>query len=777
MGFRFRLCALAACSVFYASAHAQSGAMAFDLPAQPLDQALSAVARQSGAQIIFATDAAQGRKAPTLKGNYSVSEALKRLTDGTGLVVESSSERGFVVRQPATQGQAADSQIRLAETNVFASRPSLYASEGVSVGALGTKRPEDLPFSIQSYNSELMNSQDARTLMDVLKNDPSIQDATQAGAYETVRIRGFFVDWTNTVRRDGMSVAPYYEIPLENVEQVDILKGPSGFLYGINSPGGTINYVIKRPTRDRFTTIKTGVRDHDGYYASVDTGGPLVDGKIGYRFTVAGEKTGDFGHNLDVSRKFISGALDFGITPDALLQVNFDYQQRKQAAQPAIGPYLDGQLPAPVDPRVLLGQPWLQYETKTYNIGADFNYKFNDKWKFTTRVAQSYNARVAAFPDIYNVATNGNILSGDIYLNPDQNFRVLSTDTYVSGNFDTGPVKHQMVAGVSTRNFQAVESGFTVLPTTVGNIYNPVYSPEPSNLTFPKKNFSKNYQPSVFVSDIVSLTSRLDVMLGLRHVNYRNDSYPAKGAATSQEASINAPSFGVTFKLTPAISTYASYAEGFEQPGPAGYDTNNAGENLPPLKTKQYEIGLKSAVTPDLLMTAAAFRLEKTLQYRNSDNFTVQGGKQRHTGIEVTANGRLTRDLSLIAGAAYLHTEADNPADPGVSGKQIADVPKFQANLFLDYRVPVVQGLSLNGGAYLVGRRPLNAQNTSWMPGYVRFDAGAKYRTKLASVPTTFALSVQNLTDRRYWAAGDPDINGAWAGKPRTFWLTAQFDL
>ncbi|WDZ95822.1 TonB-dependent receptor [Herbaspirillum sp. WKF16] len=765
---------LVALAITQSFAMAQSPAVPVDIPAQRLDDALRSLARQSGRSIIFSPEATQQRQAPAIKGNLSVEDALERLLDHSGLHVQSTGAGGFTISasDKATSGT-------LPEVTVAGGRPSLFAAEGVNVGALGYKKPEELPFSVQSYPAQLMEAQEARTMMDVFKNDPSVQDATQAGAYEMVRIRGYFSDWTNTVRRDGMSVAPYYEIPLENIEQIDILKGPSGFLYGINSPGGTINYAIKRPTKDRFTTVRTSLRDNGGTYLALDTGGPLDGGRFGYRFNVARERNGNFSHNGDTHRDFASGAFDWAVTSDLLVRANFDYQNRKIAAQPTIGPYLNGQLPpvSGIDPRTLLGQPWLQYETKTFNIGADVEYRINGNWKFVTRAAQSYNGRVAAFPDIYNIGADGRVLSGDIYVNPNQSFRVLSTDTYVSGNFDTAGISHQLVTGFSTRNFQAIESGFKVLTDTVGNIYNPVYTSAPGNLTYPNHNVSKNYQPSVFASDLISLNDRWDLMVGLRHVSYKNDSMPASGKNTSQTASINAPSAAVTFKVLPNLSTYLSYAEGFEQPGPAGYDTNNAGENLPPLKTKQYETGAKYGLTPDLMLTAALFRLEKTLQYVNAAKFTVQGGVQRHSGLELTANGRLTRDLSLVAGLAYLKTQADAPADPAVAGRQIPDVPKLQGNLFLDYRVPAIAGLNVNGGAYYVGRRPLTTTNSVWMGGYTRFDAGLRYATNVGGYKTTFGLTVQNLLDKHYWAAGDADINGAWTGKPRTMYLSAQVDM
>ncbi|WP_245982848.1 TonB-dependent siderophore receptor [Trinickia fusca] len=677
---------------------------------------------------------------------------------------------------PQSQDASTDSAAKsLGTISVRATRASLYSEPDVNVGALGSKDPKDLPMSVESYSADLIEAQRARTLMDVLKNDPSVQNTAVGGAMDNISIRGFPIDWTNTMRRDGMPVAPYYDLPLENIERIDLLKGPSGFLYGVNSPGGTVNYVIKRPTRDRFTTMTSEVRSYDGYYGAVDTGGPIGDGQFGYRFNVAGEKVGNFGHAGDLRRTFVSGAFDWAISPRALLRLDFDYQNKRLAAQPVIGLQPDGSLPPQFDPRTLLGQPWLQYSTSSFNLGGRFDFKLTDNWSFTTQVAQSYNNRDAAFPDVYSVAPNGDILSGDIYLSPDQSFRVLSTNTFVTGRFHTGPLAHQLVTGVSTRNYEAREGGFRDVPLTVGNIFNPVYAPGLPAGSFPAKNVNKNYQPCVFVSDIVDIGSQWSVMLGVRHVRYRNDSYPASGGASHYEANVSVPSAGLIFKPLPALSTYVSYAEGFEQGGVAPYNTVNAGQYLSPIKSKQYEAGVKADVGNSLTVNAAVFRIEKTLQYVNTANYFVQGGTQRHTGAELTLNGRVTRDLSVMAGAAYLDTVQQDTGDASTNGKRAANVPRFQANAFLDYRIAPVRGLSVDAGVYYVGSRPVNAQNTVSMPAYVRFDAGARYQTHIGGYTTVFRAGVENLTDKRYWAAAN--YNAVWPGQPRTFFISAQFDI
>ncbi len=657
--------------------------------------------------------------------------------------------------------------------SVQALRPSLYALPDVNVGALGAKDPKQLPLSVESYGAALIQAQDARTLMDVLKNDPSVQDTAVGGAMDNIGIRGFPVDWTNTMRRDGMPVAPYYDLPMENIERVDVLKGPSGFLYGMNSPGGSVNYVTKRPTQDRFATLDARLGSHDGAYAALDAGGPFGE-TAGYRVNLAGERVGDFHHAGDLRRGMLGAAFDIALSPDVLLRLDLDYQLKKQAAQPVVGPQPDGSLPPMFDPRTLLGQPWLQYRTSTYNLGSRLDWRIDARWSLTVQAAKSRNGRDAAFPDIYAVAANGDILSGDLYFSPGQRFDVLSGNAFLTGHFRTGALAHQLVAGVSMRDYRSHEGGFGVADVTVGNLFDPRYSP-PLAIAAPPKNVTRNRQPSVFFSDLIDVGAHWSAMLGLRHVRYSSDTDPAVGASTHYRSSAQMPSAGLVYKPRAGLSTYVSYAEGVEQGGVAPYNARNAGEYLAPIKSKQYEAGIKADPTDSLALNAALFRIEKTLQYVDAANLYVQGGKQRHTGVEFSANGRLTGQLALIAGLAWLDTEQLGTGDAATEGKRAANVPRVQSNLFLDYRVAALPGLSANLGGYYVGRRPLDARNSVELPGYVRVDAGLAYQARVAAHPAVWRLSVQNLTDRRYWAAAN--YGAVWPGMSRSVALSLQIDL
>lgn len=660
---------------------------------------------------------------------------------------------------------------------VVTSRKVLNDTHSVNVGAFGGRDVLDIPISIQTFSTQLMENVRARTLTDILRNDSSVQNAAAGAGYDNVRIRGFPVDWTNTMRVDGLSLAPYQDVPLENIERVDVLKGPSGFLYGYNSPGGTVNYQVKRPTREAFTSITGEVRSHDGYYAHIDNSASFGENqRFGYRFNGAYEDVGDFTSNFDQERYVVALNMDWRLSERAVLQVNLDHQNKEVAAQPLIGQQPDGSLPPMVDPRVLLGQPWVQYESDVFNAGTRLDYSLTKDWFVVGQLAYARNERVAAFVDILSVAPNGDILDGDIVISPGQTYETISGQVFVSGKAKTASISHDIVAGVSSRYYDALEGGYHFLPTTVGNIFNPVYSPEPTLPADPAKNAVDNRQNSLFFSDLLTFNDSWQALAGVRYIRYYNRlQRPNQPAATPYEENSVVPSAGLIYKPSTSVTTYLSVARGLEQGGVAPFNTANAGEYKDPIKSDQVEVGVKVAITQQVTFTAAAFEIEKGLEYVNDLNIFVQDGKQRHRGIEVQTQGAVTRQLFLSAGATYLDTELRETGNPATEGNQTENAPEWQVSLYANYAIPVVRGLQVSGGYYYVGERAINAQNQAFLPSYGRVDLGASYRTRFGERPLTFRAQLKNATDKRYWAAAE--FASVYSGEPRTAFLSVQAEF
>src|SRR5690606_6762898 len=162
-----------------------------------------------------------------LHGSYTAADALQRLLAGSGLTALARDAKTFTVTNTADAG--ADGGV-LAPVMVTAERPgdlpAAYAggqvARGGRLGMLGNKNVMDTPFNITNYTSQLIEDQQAATVLDVLKNDPSVrQSSAPGGSYAYFDIRGFTVD-TSEVTFDGLSgmVPRYGGLSAEFAERV-----------------------------------------------------------------------------------------------------------------------------------------------------------------------------------------------------------------------------------------------------------------------------------------------------------------------------------------------------------------------------------------------------------------------------------------------------------------------------------------------------------------------------------------------------------------------------
>jgi iron complex outermembrane recepter protein len=201
----------------------------------------------------------------------------------------------------------------------------------------------------------------------------------------------------------------------------------------------------------------------------------------------------------------------------------------------------------------------------------------------------------------------------------------------------------------------------------------------------------------------------------------------------------------------------------------------NAGEIFEPLISKQLEAGIKTSVA-DMLLTAALFNIDKPLEYyrilNEKDAEFVQDGRQVHQGLELTATGKITPDLTLMGGLTWLDAEVkENEQFPEYEGKRPVAVAEEMVKAYVEYQIRAVPGLSLNGGWSYTGNFYGDQLNTDKMPGYMLVDAGARYFTEVANNALTLRLNINNLTDEHYWA------NQYFLGDPRAILFSVNLTL
>lgn len=790
-------------------AQAQSGTasaaapIALNIPAQPLGQALNELARQANLQMTFAAGLVAGKQAPAVSGSLTVQQALQRLLTGSGLTA---SVEGTAVVVTAAPSALAETEAVLpavtakaaADTPLASRQERGYRNKRSSVSGFREQEVLDTPFSTTTISAEVIQDQQAKSLIDVIKNDPSVTPADDPMWYDRVNVRGFYLS-VDAVFRDGFGINDQGSIALENKAAVEINKGLSALRYGATSPGGTVNYVVKRPTSEPLRNIALTADGHGSHGAHADLGGRLGEQRqFGYRINVAAEELRSHVDAFKGDKKFISGFFDWQVNDQLSLELDLEHQRldkisvrapslwwwgwdedaaavaAARAAFPRLGP------------KTYAAQSWAKEPNEQTYAVARLNYQLSDTWKTTFAVHDSSLKRDQNSSGVWStVAPNGEY-EADIYYSPNQERNYRAYQWVLQGDVRQGTMRHELAFGHDRLQRDMIYPEGVSKPIGFDNLFNPRGVPRPPvgpADAGPTYLASRTRQQAWFVTDNLVINSQWRVFGGLRHTSIQQYSGSAAAPAvkTYDKSSLN-PTLGLVYKPAPAGTLYLSYAEGIELGGVvngANYTNNN--QQLAPLESKQYEAGIKWEVGRDALVTAAVFEINKGLEIDvNNGNGTrtrVQDGRQVHRGVEFTASGRVTPELRLIAGLAVLDAEIRKTSNAALVGKKPQGVPDWQANLFADYALNQwLPGLSVNGGLYLSGKKAIDAANLWMADRYVRLDVGAKYTHRLAGdQQLTYRLNIDNLTDKRYLA--NTSSGSLQFGAPRTVRVSANYSF
>jgi len=671
-----------------------------------------------------------------------------------------------------------------------------YQAKKAAVAGFDNAPLLDTPASVAVITEARLKDQQARLLSEVLKNDASVGDSyAPVGYYENFVIRGFALNPASSYKINGRTITGEQNVALENKQQVEVLKGLAGLQSGVSEPGGLVNYVSKRPENVRSVTVSTN--EQGERYLATDVGGWLgTEQQVGVRINLAHEDIRSYVEHADGKRDFASLALDWNISPNALLQLNAEYQDREQRSVPGYQLLGGTEVPHHVSPKDLLAyQSWSNpVGIRSLNLDGLFEYRFNDAWKASFSASRSrvviddystfawgcYGAASCANTAVPNhFSAEGDYDISD-YRSPDDTRRNEEAQAALNGQFDTGFLKHDLTFG--TTAFRRLVDRRTSVNAYIGegNIYqpSPVLEPYDGPLGHTYRRLDSR-QYGLFASDRISFNEQWQTILGGRQVRLDEETYNQAGATTRHtQRSVFLPQVALIYKPRPDTSLYASYSKGLSLGGEAAWFSSNAEEVLPPTTSRQLEVGVKRDFQR-LSLTAALFQITQDLQYnRPNDDGTitfVQQGKQKNVGLELSANGHLTSDLQVSASVAAIRARVSGSGTDDYDGHQAINVPKLRASLHGDYSIPGVPGLALLGGVQYSASKYANREATVKVDDYAVFDVGGRYSTKVGDYATVLRLTVDNLFDKRYWrdvgeSAGDGYL---FLGAPRTARLSA----
>lgn len=639
---------------------------------------------------------------------------------------------------------------------VTADRRNSFGANYVQVGSFRGARQLDTPLSITVIPREVLDAQQATSLFDALRNSAGVTTfQINPAVISNLAIRGIGLDARTNYRMDGaLPTINLIDLPLEDKERVEVLKGVAALYYGFTNPSGIVNLTMKRPTQDPLNAVTVFGNSHGQIGAHADLSRRFFDGKFGVRVNAVESNVRLGIDQLDGRRQLYAATVDFDPIDQLKIRLNAEYVHKKvsepttfqitvptNTALPVI-------LPRVPNARTNYGAKWMYNDTEELNLLAHVEYKFLSNWVATVEGGQSELDRDRRFPSFRNI----NLVTGAgqnvVTFTNDGNYKNINARGEIAGAFNTWILKHQLSFGAS-KNVRTTNVPVTTTVSFNQNYYNPISnlpeSPMPArNVINPTRIDDLGY----YVFDKVSYGDWVELMGGVRRSDYKS-----RTSTTYYAAKKTSPTVGVVVKPMQWLSFYGTYIEGLEEGGLAPTTARNGGQVLPPALSTQYEAGVKAQVTDKLLITLAYFDIDRVSSFLNNLNFFVQDGRTRYKGWETSFTGEITPEVSVFASGMYLDAQQSAVSDPNLIGKRPENTPKYTGSLFLEVKPPIVPGLSLTGGVFYVGNRPINNANQAKIPGVTTFDLGARYTVDIRDVATTFKFNIENVTDKRYWAS------------------------
>lgn len=662
---------------------------------------------------------------------------------------------------------------------------------GTALGTLGNRSIFDTPFNATGYTEKLIRDQQAQSVTDVASNDPSVRQVYSAGGVfgDTFMIRGFPINPTDFAFDGLFGVLPPRSPSIQNIERVEILKGPSALLYGTPPTGGiagTVNLVPKRAADEPLTRFTP-------FFISQGQLGAAVD--FGRRFGEANEwgvrvnglyrngETAVDRERLEVG--FGSLGLDYR---GERVRFSFDaaYQNNDGEALRGYMTVAPGvQIPPAPKLSTNLSQPW-EFARATNLLGTTrLEVDVTDNITvFGAFGAGSYReSGLVGFQQLLNAAGD---FAGPIYR------QTWNADSYsgefgVRAKFDTGPLSHNVTLSASGYHsdwsYPKLTQQFIV---GINNLYNPVLLPRPAYADIPLgAKFQTLANRGMTVADTISaFGDRVQLTVGGRYQEIAYDNYqwipgtPNFGQVTSSyDGSAWSPAAALVVKPIQNLSLYANYIEGLTSGGIAPSYASNANQALPAVKADQKEVGVKY----DFGRFGASLALfEINRPNASLDMLTFEyalNGMQRNRGIELNVFGELTPGFRLLGGVAWTEGRLVSTANGLYDGNVAPGVPQTTFNLYAEYDLPyLLTGLTATGRLIHTSSQYYDQGNTQEIPDWTRFDAGLRYAFVGSwGKPVVIRASVENILNTNYYASVAQGAIGF--GRPRTYLVSAQFDF
>lgn len=626
---------------------------------------------------------------------------------------------------------------------------------------------------------ELMQQQVATDLQSSLNLLPGVNNVSvnvgSGGVGLGLTMRGFSSNASAGALRNGMATNFVSLSDPVNLEAIEVIKGPSGTLFGsalLVGYGGFVNRVTKKPLNHFKGEVGYTAGSWSSNRVTLDVSTPLNSGKTFLaRLNAAYNNDGSF---QDYGKsKSIAVAPSFSFKVNDRLDINLDFEYFDVSRNTTYMGLLPGSKfeqksinDFNLDKKISYASDEIQSKAKIFNTYATASYKISDNWTSQTSFSSAKTENDANY--LFLNLTDKQTIRRDYYHIP-STFNLSEIQQNFIGNFNISEkIKNKILIGIDYTTIKTTDKRGVVqdidqqiYKNKFGNVdkfvpvaFNDANSPYISEAAYEDilgrtayKGYKRDYRDfSAYISDVISFSDRLFAMASLRFDNFNSVSDNYRQNSWS-------PKLGLVYQVVKdKVSLFGNYMNGFKNIAPS----SSLGEvkTYKPEQANQWEGGVKyELVGGKLSGTVSYYNILVKDKLRNTPTptdptLTSQDGTQRSQGLEMDLITSPFHGFNVILGYGY-NDSVYEKAPANVQGRRPAGQARHAGNFWLSYTVPSGQytgfGLGLGGNAqskfYLVDSSDVTSK------GYAKFDASLFYDRSSYRI----ALKLNNFTNQQYY--------------------------
>ncbi len=744
----------------------------YRISAASLYDALIQFSQQAGIKLAIDAEKLQGKTTQGLAGDFEIKAALDRLLAGSGLQVMERGDGYTIIEAPASAMEPVVTT--LPSIQITASNTNRYAAVSTSTATKTNTLLRDVPQAISVITNELIKDQSIRSLGDAVRYVPGVGVSQGEGNRDALIFRGnrstgdFFIDG---IRDD----AEFYR-DLYNIERLEVLKGANGMIFGRGGSGGVVNRVTKQANWNpmREFSFQGGSFNQKRMTADV---GYVINDIAAVRLNALYEDAGSFRDGVSMERLGVSPTVTLKPTHRTKVVASMERFHDDRTADRGITSVksFSGGVTGPVD--VHRSQFFGDPRRSKANIDVlSFNSLIEHKFDsgFTLQNRTNYTTYDKFYQNVF--ANDGlNVLTGQVSLGAYNNTTTrenVFNQTNLLYSLNTGPISHTLMAGIEVgrqETHNRRETGLFNNDLSNTSLLVPLSNPITNiPITFRNRNVGGDVDAlnrsvvnvtSLYIQDQIELIPQLQAIVGVRYDMFEVDFRQKNGQRDHLKTrdDLIAPRFGLIYKPIEPVSFYASYSQAYvPRAGDQLTSLNVTVETLKPEKFTTLETGVKWDIRPDLAFTAAVYQLDRTNVINSivgGQTFLTKG--QRTEGVEVSLNGQLASNWSVMGGYAYQIGEITSDI-LGVAkkGASVAELPRHTFSVWSRYDFTPRFGAAL--GVIYRGDMRTSVTNKVILPDFTRVDAALFAQiTKQVRAQLNF----ENLFNTKYFASAQNDFN------------------